>query len=130
MQDNLRGWIDPSGKFHEMPEYQTHEDFARKFLHWKKEGYASDKMYFLGWWRVHATHICELLAQSDIPAVLNDMQKRTLKDLAVENGILEIIQENAHGIRVIWQDEGISRTSRIANGIIGFLRKKFSILGD
>lgn len=125
---DVKGWIDPHGKFYPLRGGETHEDFARKQLHWTQEGWASDKLWWQGWFRIVSSTMSEktLVAQSNEGKMLNDVQRRELAEMAILNHFPKVMMENEHGFRVVWENEGVfasSREEKIAARVVAEITK-------
>jgi hypothetical protein len=102
-----KGWMDTHGKFYPLRGGENHEDFARRQLNWKKEGWASDLLWWQGWFRIVSSTMSEkaLVAQSNDGKILNDVQRRELAEMAIVLGFPKVMMENEHGFRVVWENE-------------------------
>ena len=114
----IKGWIDPHGKYFEVLGGMTHENFARKY--WGLRGgidesnpYAgSDKMYELGWFRV-VPYGSDALSAMSMPSIpqslhyLNDIQIRMLRDMAIKHGMTRVVLDNGGAWKTVWSDDSL-----------------------
>lgn len=92
------GWLDITGKFHDLPPGKDHKWFADQLTNNQPEPITV--MLELGWQRI--TYITKDLYTHNPFMKPNPKQMQALIDLALEKRMDQVIWDNENNDRVIW----------------------------
>jgi hypothetical protein len=97
-RDDLYSWMSPRAEVFPVPAGMGHSSWAKQFL--KK---LISEMWEDGWLRI-AFYGVDLYAHNEIVAP-NEKQKFELINLAIENGMKRVINDNAEDNEIMWTSE-------------------------